>query len=118
MSYYREAVEAQPDDQPKPLQLEAAKKLARILATCPDPNLRDGGEALRLADESARATGYQHYLFLDTLAAAYAETGNFEQAVQWQMKAVELIPEKLRPDFSARLKLYQARKPYRTGSGR
>ena len=52
--------------------------------------------------------------FLDTLAAAHAECGEFEDAVKWQEKALELVgnPEQ-KSDFLSRLELYQQRKPAR-----
>jgi tetratricopeptide (TPR) repeat protein len=50
---------------------------------------------------------------LDTLAAAYAEEGQFEKALEWQKKALELAPENFKADLNTRLKLYEAGKPYR-----
>ena len=52
---------------------------------------------------------------LTALAAAYAETGNFELAVKWQGKALELLTqdEAGRGAYQERLKLYQEKKPYR-----
>ncbi len=64
---------------------------------------------------------------LDTLAAAYAEAGDFDAAVRWQARAIELLgDESARDRFRSRLELYRARKPYReaapqrptTGAGR
>ena len=54
--------------------------------------------------------------YLDTLAAAYAEAGDFDAAVKWQEKALGLLAkddEQNRKDFDARLTLYRAKKPYR-----
>jgi hypothetical protein len=56
--------------------------------------------------------------YIDTLAAAYAETGDFDSAVEFQKKAMSLLvrgeaPEQERSDYEARLKLYQSGKPYR-----
>ena len=48
------------------------------------------------------------------LAAAYAEMGDFDSAIKWQSKAIELLSdEKTKEDFRSRLKLYQEKKPYR-----
>ena len=59
-------------------------------------------------------TGWTDPEMLGTLAAAYAEAGDFDAAVKWQTRANALYsePEK-KTDGEARLKLYQARKPYR-----
>ena len=53
--------------------------------------------------------------YLDTLAAAYAEAGDFDAAVKWEEKALGLLAkddEQNRKDFEARLTLYRAKKPY------
>jgi hypothetical protein len=55
--------------------------------------------------------------YLDTLSAAYAEAGEFDEAVKCQTKAVKLLTdEKEKADYSTRLKLYQEKKPYRQTS--
>jgi serine/threonine-protein kinase len=51
--------------------------------------------------------------YFDTLAAAYAEAGEFDEAVRWQTKAMEEVPESEKADFHVRLELYKAGKPYR-----
>ena len=51
------------------------------------------------------------YSMLDTLATAYAETGDFENAQRWQIEAIELAPETARPQLRARLELYQQKDP-------
>jgi len=60
------------------------------LATSPDDKLRDGKRALKLATKAAESSGYETPHILSTLAAAYAETGDFENAAKWSQKAVEL----------------------------
>ena len=61
-----------------------------MLATSPDEKLRDGPRALKFATKAAEATKYETPHILSTLAAAYAETGDFENAAKWSQKAVEL----------------------------
>ncbi|GAH67769.1 unnamed protein product, partial [marine sediment metagenome] len=61
---------------------EKVNNLAWLLATAPQADLRDGARALPLAKGVCESTGYNNPRFLDTLAAAYAETGQFEEAIQ------------------------------------
>jgi tetratricopeptide (TPR) repeat protein len=67
--------------------------LAWTLATSPDDKLRDGERAVKLATTACEETEFKQAHILSTLAAAYAEIGDFESAVQWATKAVEAAPE-------------------------
>ncbi len=58
-------------------------------------------------------TPEKHPYFNGLLAAAYAETGDFSNAVKWQGKVIELAPEKGKAILRSRLDLYKAHKPYR-----
>ena len=51
--------------------------------------------------------------YLDTLAAAHAEAGQFDDAIRWQEKAIELVEAEKKADYESRLVLYRAGKPYR-----
>jgi|GEM_PF-1810636 len=64
--------------------------LARILATDPDDTVRNGARAVQVAKEAERLTAGRDCLVLDTLAAAYAETGDFPQAVTTAERAAAL----------------------------
>ena len=55
---------------------------------------------------------------LDTLAAAYAEVGEFEKVVQWQKQAVKFTPANAKTSLHARLSLYRSNKPFRTSTPR
>jgi tetratricopeptide (TPR) repeat protein len=66
---------------------------AWVLATSPDEKLRDGAKALKMATKAAEATKHQVPHILSTLAAAYAETGDFDNATKWSQKAVDLAQE-------------------------
>jgi Tfp pilus assembly protein PilF len=68
---------------------------AWVLCTSPDDKLRDGARALKLATKAAEATGYETPHILSTLAAAYAETGDFDNAVKWSQKSVELAQKQV-----------------------
>lgn len=63
---------------------------AWVLATSPDDKLRDGARAIKLATKASELTGHETPHILSTLAAAYAETGDFETAKKWSRQAVEL----------------------------
>ena len=91
--------------------------LAWLLATCPDPRLRNGPRAVTLAQRACRLTGQNRPDMLDTLAAAYAENGQYDQAVHTARRAIELARqtgnEKLATGIAGRLRLYENRKPCR-----
>ena len=63
--------------------------LAWILAVCPDAKLRNGQKALEYAQKACELSAWKDPHALGTLAAAYAEVGNFEEAVKWQKKCME-----------------------------
>ena len=60
------------------------------------------------------STASKNAYHVGTLAAAYAEAGEYDAAVHWQTKANALYPAADdRERGEARLKLYQDKKPYR-----
>jgi len=87
--------------------------LAWVLATSPTESLRDGKRAIELAKLACEVTEYQQAHIVSTLAAGYAETGDFDNAVTWSKKAVELGTEQLKPQLGKELESYQAKKPWR-----
>jgi tetratricopeptide (TPR) repeat protein len=86
--------------------------LAWYLATCPDARLRNGKEAREYATTACEATSWREGQFLDTLAAACAECGDFEEAIRWEGKALERAPVERITECLQRLELYKAHKPY------
>jgi eukaryotic-like serine/threonine-protein kinase len=94
--------------------VEARCCLAWMLATCPDAKIRNGTNAVRLAEEAAAATQRKDLDVLETLAGAYAETGEFGKAVAVQKEAMSLAAD---PDskkaLESHLKLYESGKPCR-----
>jgi tetratricopeptide (TPR) repeat protein len=76
IGHYRTAV-GLTGDQPSTLSA-----LAWLLATTPDPRLRDGPRAVALAEQACRLTGGRDHTCLDALSAAYAEVGRFDEAVR------------------------------------
>jgi tetratricopeptide (TPR) repeat protein len=89
--------------------------LARVLTTAPDAKLRDGKRALEEAKKAVEMLKYRDGRFLDTLAAAYAEIGDFDKAVETEQKAFD-DPEFMKDDGDAarkRLESYRTKKPFR-----
>jgi tetratricopeptide (TPR) repeat protein len=87
--------------------------LAWLLATSPDDKLRDGKRALDLAKQACELTGYKMPHILSTLAAAYAETGDFENARKWSAKAVEIGMKGQDEELKKELESYKENKPWR-----
>ena len=109
--HFREAVRLKPD-RPAPLN-----DLAWILATCADADVRDASEAVELAERASELTGHKDAAILDTLAAAYAEAGRFDQAVTTARAAITLAgkvqAKELAEAIGKRLELYRQERPYR-----
>jgi tetratricopeptide (TPR) repeat protein len=94
--------------------VDTLNDLAWILATAPSPSMRDVPRSLELALRACRAVRAKDAEVCDTLAAAYANSGQFGKAVTWQEKAIRLCEDKvLKKERRDRLKLYRAGQPYR-----
>jgi RNA polymerase sigma factor (sigma-70 family) len=93
---------------------DAYDQCAVICAACPDARHRDGKRAVEAATHGLRLTEGKDAGVLGTLAAAHAESGDFDAAVRWQEQALELVgDEAARREARAHLALYRAKKPYR-----
>jgi tetratricopeptide (TPR) repeat protein len=99
-----------------PENLDALNTLAWIEATHSDSTLRNAKEAVELAEKSAALRPNDAQTF-DTLAAAYAEGGRFKEAVETAKKARQAAEKTknaaLISEIDARLKLFEAGKPFR-----
>lgn len=84
VEHYRQALAVNPD------YLPALNNLAWILATSSNQDLRNGGEAVQLADLACKLTADKEVVFVGTLAAAYAEAGKFDEAVATANRACDL----------------------------
>jgi tetratricopeptide (TPR) repeat protein len=98
---------------------QAMERLAWLLATCPVDDLRDGAQALALAERANHITGKQQVRFLNTLAAALAESGHFGRARETIARAIAILEKAGRKQAADRLaaivRLYASNKPYRQG---
>jgi tetratricopeptide (TPR) repeat protein len=104
-----EALERGPDE---PWLLNLA---AWLWATCPEPKLRDGRKAVHYATRACERSEGTVWWIIDTLAAAYAEAGDFTRALQYQRQVLEAadLPENHRDVARRALDLYQRGEPYR-----
>jgi Flp pilus assembly protein TadD len=99
-----------------PRAASAHNNLAWMLATCSDPSLRNGPQALALAQRANSLSNGSNPVFLRSLAAAYAENGQFPEAVETAERALQFNSQTTRRDLTQaiqnELKLYQAASPY------
>jgi tetratricopeptide (TPR) repeat protein len=98
----------------------AMSNLAWVFATSPDDSLRDGPKAVQLASEALRISGHRIPIIFRTLAAAYAETGEFSKAIQAAQQGVELANSQgnsgLAAELQGHIALYQEHRPLRDPS--
>ncbi len=111
VKHFREGLQHQPND------FETLTWLARVLAADQNPAVRNGSEAVSLAERAAHLAGGEQPFVLDTLAMAYAEAGRFndaQAAVQRALQAAAALgAQKTVPEMKERLQLYQSGRPYR-----
>jgi tetratricopeptide (TPR) repeat protein len=109
--HFQAALRGLPDD------AEYLTDLAWLLATWPEASVRSGSQAVELAEQANRLSGGGNPAVLRSLAAAYAESGRFTEAVSSARQAVELAQEQsntaLAEALQTQLKLYEAGSPYR-----
>ncbi len=109
--HYREALRLKPD------WPEALNNFAWLLATAPEGSLRNGTEAVQLAQRACELTGNNRPMMVGTLAAAYAEAGRFPEAMATAQKAHDLAQAAGETELAATnlklLELYRQGRPYR-----
>lgn len=90
---------------------------AWTLATSPVDKLRDGKRAIEMATKACELTDYKAAHILSTLAASYAEAGDFDKAIEWSRKAIELDRSENNGEHQEELKnelaSYEAKEPFR-----
>ncbi|MGD0693937.1 MAG: tetratricopeptide repeat protein [Terriglobia bacterium] len=100
-----------------PRHLPLLSQTAWVLATSPEESVRNGAEAVELAQRAVKLSEGKDPTILDTLAAAYAELGRFPEAVDTARRALALATQpnaqSLAQEINARMALYEARSPFR-----
>ena len=92
--------------------MKSANALAWMLATSPYSEVRNGPEAVQYAGQAASGSKWKDPEILDTLAASYAENGEFDRAISVEQQAIALLKDgPVSRGFALRLELYKARKP-------
>lgn len=108
---YEAVLQLKPDSQ------DAANNLAWLFATSDDTATQNATRAVELAEKICMETNRKDFSFLDTLAAAYARAGRFDEAVRTAKLAIELASaarqEAMVEQIASRLKLYETGQPYR-----
>lgn len=121
VDYYQRALATMPKfDNQSPAWLWA-NNLAWIRATSVNPEFRNGAEAVKLAKQACDAVDFkqpQQLVLIDTLACAYAESGDFAKAIEHEkrftqgMREAQFNPEAIQA-AEARIKLFESGRPYR-----
>lgn len=89
--------------------------LASELASCPQNNIRDGKRAVEVAKMGCELSKWKIPSYYVVLAIAYAESGDFDLAIEWESKALAdpAFDKKFGEGSRARLALYNSHRPYR-----
>jgi len=110
VNHFRRAIRIKED------ALVSLNALSWILATDPDSNMRNADEAVLFAERAANLTEYDNPGVLDTLAAAYAASGDFAKAIETAEKAITIAEstgnENLTTELEKHLEFYKQSKAY------
>src|SRR5262249_55164227 len=106
---YEEALKVDPED------TGVLNNLAWVLATSPDDGVRNAQHSIELGLKACELTKYEKPHILSTLASGYAEKGDWETAIKWSSKAVELgaKDEDIDGQLKKELESYKEKKPWR-----
>jgi len=114
IAHWKIALEIEPHD------LNAQCNLAWVFATCPNPVMRNGSRAVELMEDVLQRSGTRNAILLRTLAAAYAESGRFAEAVVTAQEALDLASKQNNLALAAQLREtidnFQAQIPLRDPS--
>jgi tetratricopeptide (TPR) repeat protein len=110
---YEEAYKLKPDDS------GLLNNFAWVLATSPDEKIRDGKRSIEMGLKACKLTGFEKSHILSTLAAGYAETADFDNAIKYSQQAVERAPNdpevtaETKEQLNKELDNYKHKKPVR-----
>jgi tetratricopeptide (TPR) repeat protein len=111
LTQWQQALEAQPD------LLQALDEAAWVMATNRESSVRNGPKAVELAERAVQVSGGQQPRILATLAASYAEAGQFPKAVETAHRALDLASEQnqqaLAGGLHAMIARYESGSPFR-----
>ena len=111
LAHWRQALRKEPDN------VQVLNEIAWVLATAPEAALRNGSEAVSLAEHAVKLTSAREPVVLGTLAAAYAETGRYGQATETEQRAADLAARQgnapLAESLNQRLTLFERKTPIR-----
>jgi protein O-mannosyl-transferase len=114
IAHYQRSLEIAPEN------TAALINLAWVLATCSDPSLRNGAQAVEVAERANKLSKEKNPFALRSLAAAYAEAGDFAKAIEAANRALELSSEQgtsaLAKALAKEMEFYRAGSPYRKNS--
>ncbi len=113
VSSFRKALQLSPNND------YALGCLAWLMAICPEAPFRNGKEAIRMGMRACELSQWKEPSRIETLAAAYAESGDFDKAVKFQTQAINMKSEygPVRKDVRERLALYRKHQPWRGKPG-
>ena len=115
MTHWKEMVKLQPTN------LRAVNQLAWLMATCPEPSIRNPAEAVELAQWAVQLSHSLDPIPLNTLAAAYARAGQYSKATQAAKEALALATRQkdqpLADSIKNKMALYKAHTPYQEKGG-
>jgi tetratricopeptide (TPR) repeat protein len=111
LAHWRQALRKEPDN------VQVLNETAWVLATAPEAALRNGSEAVSLAEHAVELTSEREPVVLGTLAAAYAEIGRYDQAIETEQRAADLAARQgnapLAASLKQRLALFERKTPIR-----
>jgi tetratricopeptide (TPR) repeat protein len=96
-----------------PLDADPLNHRAIMLAACPEDAYRNGQQAVADATRACELTGWRNPLYLANLGAAFAERGDFDEAIRWTQKAAELSPTEGAKRLLAQIEKFKLHQPVR-----